>query len=50
MKKYKAMCRYIRTIRNLQRRVRILEDNGGVSLNLATINGQSLLNGGDIDI
>ena len=44
------MCRYIRTIRNLQRRVRILEDNGGASLNLATINGQSLLNGGDIDI
>lgn len=44
-------CIQRRFLRNLQRRVRQLEQSGsGGSLNLATINGQSLLNGGDIDI
>ena len=44
-------CIQRRLLRNLQRRVRQLEQlGGGGSLNLATINGQSLLNGGDIDV
>lgn len=44
-------CIYGRKIKQLQKKIKTLEQSGGGAiLNLATINGQSLLNGGDIDI